>query len=342
MVEHFDADRFAGVVLDESSILKSYTGATRNLLIERFAGTPYRLACTATPAPNDFTELGNHSEFLGALSRVEMLAEFFVHDGGSTQDWRLKGHATLPFWEWVASWGAVVRSPSALGYDDTAYRLPPLCIREHVLKVDHSTAWGAGSLFVSDARTLNDQRAVRRATMEQRCKLIADLVNDSAEPWIVWGELNDECDLLEKLIPDAVQAAGSDELDVKRARLLGFTDGTHRVLVSKSQIAGFGMNWQHCARMAFVGPSHSYEQTYQAIRRCWRFGQTRPVDVHVVCAENEAAVVQNMRRKEADAERLAQETAALVGPAMRAAIGAVERRWNPYNPSTPMELPRWL
>ncbi len=343
MVDSFDPSRFTGIVLDESSIIKAHDGATRNDLLARFSSTPYRLACTATPAPNDFTELGNHSEFLGALSRVEMLAEFFVHDGGSTQDWRLKGHAVTAFWEWVASWGAVVRSPAALGYDDGSYRLPALALRDHVLKVEHTEAHAAGMLFVQDARSLNDQRAVRRATMERRCRLIADLVAaEPSEPWIVWGELNDECDLLEKLIPGAVQVAGSDDLDVKRDRLLGFADGRYRVLVSKPKIAGFGMNWQHCARMAFVGPSHSYEQTYQAIRRCWRFGQTRPVDVHVVCAENERAIVQNLRRKEADADKLAAETQALIGPAMRAAIGATERRWNPYSPTQTMRIPQWL
>jgi hypothetical protein len=343
MLDHFDASEFAGIVLDESSILKTYTGATRNALIERFAATPFRLACTATPAPNDFTELGNHSEFLGALSRVEMLSEFFVHDGGSTQDWRLKGHAVEAFWRWVASWGAVVRTPAALGYPDDGYRLPPLVITDHVLPVDHATAWAAGALFVDDARTLNEQRAIRRATMERRCELIAGLVADEPdEPWLIWCELNDEGDLLEEIIPHAVQVAGSDPIETKRSRLLGFTDGTHRIMVSKCSVAGFGMNWQHCARMAFVGPSHSYEQTYQAIRRCWRFGQTRPVHVHVVCAENERAIVQNLRRKEADAERLAEETQRYIGPAMREAIGAVERRWNPYNPTVPMELPSWL
>jgi superfamily II DNA or RNA helicase len=343
MAEHFDAAAFVGVVLDESSILKSFNGSTRNLLIERFAQTPYRLACTATPAPNDFTELGNHSEFLGALSRVEMLSEFFVHDGGSTQDWRLKGHAVSAFWEWVASWGAVVRTPAALGYPDDAYRLPPLRLHDHVLRVDHTEAWAAGALFVADARSLNEQRAVRRATEDKRVATIARLVAaEPDEPWLVWCELNSEADAIEAAIPGAVQVKGSDDPETKRDRLLGFAAGSIRVLVSKASICGFGMNFQRCARMAFVGPSHSYEQTYQAIRRCWRFGQTRAVDVHVVCAENEQAIVQNMRRKEADAERLAEETQRHIGPAMRAAIGATERRWNPYNPTTRMEVPQWL
>lgn len=343
MVEHFDPAEFVGVVLDESSILKSFNGSTRNLLIERFAATPYRLCCTATPAPNDFTELGNHSEFLGALSRVEMLSEFFVHDGGTTQDWRLKGHAVSAFWEWVASWGAVVRSPAALGYPDDDYRLPPLNLHDHILRLDHSEAWAAGALFVAEVRGLNEQRGVRRSTQDRRVQAIAALV--AAEPeesWIVWCELNAEADAVTAAIPDAVQVSGADDPDVKRDRLLGFAAGSIRVLVSKASICGFGLNFQRCARMAFVGPSHSYEQTYQAIRRCWRFGQTRPVDVHVVCAETEMAIVQNIRRKEADADRLADETQQYIGPAMRAAIGATERRWNQYNPKVSMEVPRWL
>lgn len=342
MIEHFDPSRFVGVVLDESSILKSFTGATRNLIIETFAHTPYRLACTATPAPNDFTELGNHSEFLGVLSRLEMLAEYFTHDGGNTQDWRLKGHAVLAFWTWVASWGAVVRKPSALGYPDDGYNLPPLRFHEHVIKVSHADAWDAGALFVADARTLNDQRAIRRSTMERRVEIVAELANADDRPWLVWCELNDEGDALKDAIAGAVQVRGADEPEVKRDRLLGFADGRYRVLVTKPSIAGFGMNWQHCQSMAFVGPSNSYEQTYQAIRRCWRFGQKHAVDVHIATAENERAILQNLRRKEADADRLAEETQSYVGPAMRAAVGAVERRWNPYNPTIKMEIPSWL
>lgn len=341
MMTAFDPADFAGVVLDESSILKSFTGKTRNLLIERFAATPYRLACTATPAPNDHTELGNHSEFLGGLTRSEMLAEFFVHDGGSTQDWRLKGHAVEPFWRWVVTWGAVVSSPASLGFDGSRFVLPELKVIPHRIGVDHSKAHEDGMLFVDQARTLNDQRRVRRETMDERVARIAELADDG-NPWLVWCEYNAEGDALESAIPDAVQVSGSDSLDEKRSKLLGFSDGTHRVLITKPSIAGFGMNWQHCCRMAFVGPSHSYEQTYQAIRRCWRFGQRNPVEVHIMEAETESMVVQNYMRKERDAEALVAETEALVGPTMRAAISATERRWNPYNPTKTMEIPAWL
>ncbi len=248
ILDHFDVSRFSGVVLDESSILKSYDGATRNELIGAFSGTPYRLACTATPAPNDFTELGNHCEFLGIKSRTEMLSEYFVHDGETTQEWRLKGHAQDVFWRWVCSWGAIVRKPSDLGYDDGAFGLPPLRMHEEVLRVDHSDAWSSGLLFASTALTLGDQRAVRRSTLAKRVEAAARLA-EGTDPVIIWCELNDEGDAIEKAIAGCVQVKGSDSREEKEESLLGFTDGKFRVLVSKSSICGFGMNWQHCNRM---------------------------------------------------------------------------------------------
>ena len=342
-LHNFSTDDFVGIVLDESSILKAYDGKTRNAIIGAFAETPYRLACTATPAPNDFTELGNHSEFLGVRSRVEMLAEYFVHDGGSTQDWRLKGHAVAPFWQWVSSWGALVKTPADLGYEDARFDLPPLEMRSHVLPMDHTEAWTDGELFLADARSLNEQRRVRKATRDRRVQRIVELIEaEPEEPWLVWCEYNAEGDALTKAIPGAVQVQGSDSADTKRDRLLAFTDGQIPVLVTKAKIAGFGMNWQHCARMAFVGPSHSYEQVYQAIRRCWRFGQTRPVEVHVVCAETERAIVENYTRKEDGAARLAAELSALVGPAMRAEMRGHIARWNPHNADSAARWPTWL
>lgn len=341
MLDRFDASRFAGVVLDESSILKAYTGKTRTQIIETFSATPWRLACTATPAPNDFTELGNHAEFLGVKSRVEMLAEYFVHDGGSTQDWRLKGHARDEFWRWVASWGAVVRKPSDLGHDDAAFDLPPMRMHEHVVPVDHSDARAAGLLFLDEARTLSDQRATRRATMGKRVDVCARLA-DGGDPVLVWCELNAEADAIEAAIPGAVQVRGSDSVEDKVDRLLGFADGRYRVLVTKPSIAGFGMNWQHCAKMVFAGVSHSYEQTYQAIRRCWRFGQSRPVDVHVIRAETEGAIVSNLRRKEADAARMADSMAAHVSEILRAEISSARWEHNDYQPAVKMRVPSWL
>jgi superfamily II DNA or RNA helicase len=345
LLHKFDLSRFTGIVLDESSILKSFNGATRNAIIEGSQDIPYRLACTATPAPNDFTELGNHSEFLGVQSRVEMLAEYFVHDGGSTQDWRLKGHAEQAFWRWVCSWGAIVRKPSDLGYDDGAYALPPLTWHEHVVEVDHADYHGDGFLFAPQATTLNAQRATRRATRSERVRRageIAAAIRAEGRPVLVWCELNDEADGVEDIIPGAVQVAGSDDAEVKTERLLGFASGKYQAMVSKSSIAGFGLNWQQCSDMIFVGASHSYEQTYQAIRRCWRFGQTREVNVHVIRAATEQAIVENYRRKETDAARLGAETQKYVSDYVMAGVRGGRREWNLYNPSVPMSVPAWL
>jgi DNA modification methylase/superfamily II DNA or RNA helicase len=301
----FDLSRFAGVVLDESSILKAYDGATRTAIIEGFAATPYKLACTATPAPNDHMELGNHAEFLGTMSRVEMLAMFFVHDGGSTQEWRLKGHARDDFWRWVCSWAVMLRKPSDLGYQDGAFNLPPLSMKPQVIE-----DWTPqeGKLFAVEALTLTDRRDARRRSMGARVEACAALANaDSAEPWIIWCDLNAESQALVKAIPGAVEITGSDDPDTKAARMMAFADGDIRVLVTKPSIAGWGMNWQHCARVAFVGLSDSWEAYYQAIRRCWRFGQAREVECHVITSTAEGAVVANIERKERDAAAMAGE-----------------------------------
>jgi superfamily II DNA or RNA helicase len=303
MLEHFDPAYFHGVVLDESSILKAYDGKTRTAIIEAFQATPYRLACTATPAPNDYMELGNHAEFLGVMSRVEMLSMFFVHDGGETQQWRLKGHAEAEFWKWLASWAVCIRKPSDLGYDDGEFVLPELVMHEITVKVDKPTD---GYLFPVEAATLQERLKERRSTITERVADCAAIVNETGEPFLVWCNLNDESAELKAAIPGAVEVKGADSNEHKEAAMLGFSAGEPRVLVTKPSIAGFGMNWQHCAHMAFVGLSDSYEQFYQAVRRCWRFGQKKPVNVYVITAETEGAVVANIKRKERDAERMAQ------------------------------------
>jgi len=304
---------YAGVVLDESSILKSVDGKTRTALIDAFAATPYRLACTATPAPNDFTELGNHAQFLGVCTRAEMLAEFFVHDGGSTQDWRVKGHARKQFWEWCASWSVVVRKPADLGIEDNQYDLPELRLHEAVVPMPAEFAMAQGTLFTVDAQTLTEQRHVRRQSLEDRCRAVADAVAEHPDDqWLIWCELNDESTAITAMIPDAVEVAGAHNEDIKTARLLGFATGDHRVLVTKPKIAGFGMNWQLCHRMAFVGTTHSYEQWYQAVRRCWRFGQELPVDVLMVRTDADGTVAANLRRKALAADEMAAEMIALV------------------------------
>jgi len=342
MLEHFDPASFAGVVLDESSILKAYDGKTRSLIIAAFNRTPYRLACTATPAPNDFTELGNHSEFLGIRTRTEMLAEYFVHDGGSTTDWRLKGHAQSIFWRWVCSWACMIRKPSDLGYSDEGFTLPPLRFREHIIEIGHEDAWKEGMLFAPEVKTLADQRATRRMTLDQRIEAIARVANETAGPVLVWCELNAESEGVAAAIPGAVEVAGSDSNDVKADRLLGFAEGRYRVLVTKPSIAGFGMNWQHCATVVFAGSSHSYEQTYQAVRRCWRFGQKSPVDVHFIRTDTEGPIAQNMKRKEADAARMASEMVVFMAEIQRAEIAGTKRMLNDYRPSVRMEVPSWM
>jgi hypothetical protein len=332
-----------GVVLDESSILKDYTSATRTLLIETFAATGFKLACTATPAPNDFTEMGNHAEFLGVLTRVEMLATWFVHDGGSTQDWRLKGHAIADFYQWVCSWAVMLRRPSDLGYDDGAFALPALEMNEHVVASSLAEAHATGKLFVEPAKSLDEQRKARRASLASRVAKAAEIVNaEPDEPWLVWCELNDEGDALTEAITDAVQIAGSDNASDKEHLMLGFCHVAPRIIVTKPSIAGYGMNWQHCARIIFVGVSHSFEQFYQAVRRCWRFGQKRPVKVHVITSEAEGAVVASLKRKESDARRLGDEMVKHMADITRASIRGAVREATPYEPRIEMRVPHWL
>jgi DNA modification methylase len=304
MLDHFDASFFTGIVLDESSILKSFTGKIRNQIIELFQHTPFRLACTATPAPNDYMELGNHAEFLGVMNRTEMLAMYFIHDGSETSKWRLKGHGEEPFWKWICTWAMNVRKPSDLGYNDDSFTLPPMEIHSHVVKVGQAPE---GFLFPVEALTLSERQAERRSTTSIRSEECAALVAEYPDDqWLIWCNLNDESAQLTAMIPGAVEVKGADSIEHKEKSLLGFADGTIRVMVSKPKIAGLGMNFQGCHKMAFVGLSDSYEQFYQAARRCWRFGQKHAVDIHVITAETEGAVVRNIQRKEEDAMRMAE------------------------------------
>jgi hypothetical protein len=327
-LDNFDLSRFHGVVLDESSILKAHDGKTRNALIEAFQKTPFRLCCTATPAPNDHMELGNHAEFLGTMSRVEMLSMFFVHDGGDTSKWRLKGHAKSEFWRWLASWAVMIRKPSDLGYDDRGFVLPDLLLHQHTVQVDEPTG---DCLFAMEAQTLQERLQARRATIEDRVSKAAEIVNATDEQFLVWCNLNDESAMLAKTINGAVEVKGSDSPEHKEQAMMDFTHGKIRVLVSKPSIAGFGMNWQHCRNMAFVGLSDSYEQYYQAVRRCWRFGQKNKVNVHIITAETEGAVVSNIRRKEQDAITMAESMVEHMHEINAAAIhGSTVREKSPY------------
>lgn len=298
LLHKFNLHRFGSVVLDESSILKSFTGKYRTQIIESTARTPYRLACTATPAPNDYMELGNHAEFLGVVTRSEMLSMFFINDTSDVGTWRLKGHAQAEFWKWLCSWSVMIGKPSDIGFKDDGFILPPLNVLEHTVEYGKPLP---GRLFLDPAQTLSERREARKATIKQRCEKVAEMVNNSRDPWLVWCGLNAEGELLTKLIDGAVEVKGADDNDHKESSLIGFANGDIRVLVSKTKIAGFGLNFQRCNNMAFCGLSDSYESYYQAIRRCWRFGQDKIVNVHIVTSDMEQNVVENIRRKENDA-----------------------------------------
>lgn len=306
MIEHFaagiESGYFDGIVLDESSIIKNQDGKTRRRLTELCAKVPYRLSCTATPAPNDYMELGTQAEFLGVMKHVEMLAMFFIRNGkirldapSGTSEWRLKGHAKIRFWEWLAQWACFIKKPSDLGFSDEGFDLPPLVMEEIVIQTGKPVGV-----------TMTERLRARRESIDERVARTAALVNASREPFIVWCNLNEESSKLAAAIPDAVEIRGSDKIEVKEARILAFTEGRARVIITKPSITGYGLNWQHCWQMAVVGLSDSYEDLYQAIRRCFRFGQKRSVRVVMVSADAEGAVLENIKRKEAQAKEMSE------------------------------------
>lgn len=335
----FEPEAFDAIVLDESSCLKAEDSKTRATILSAFRHAAYRLAATATPAPNNTTELGQHSEFVGAMSAQEMGATFFVHDGGSTQNWRLKEHARLPFWRFVASWACLVRKPSDLGYSDDGYILPPLQVHEHVVEVNRAPE---GFLFAAEAESLLDRIRERSHTAPERAEACAAIVNASEEQWIVWCHLNAESHMLHRLIPGSVEVEGKDSPEFKEAAAADFAAGKARVMISKSAIFGWGLNWQHCANVAFVGISDSWESYYQAVRRCWRFGQRRPVNVHVVYARTEGPVMANLKRKEGDALKMAEELAADAAALVSESVKGLERTTLDYRPKARMVVPQWL
>lgn len=340
-IEHFNLSEFGGVVLDESSILKSTDGKYRTRLIAECARIPFRLAATATPAPNDFMELGNHAEFMGVCSYTDMLARFFVHDGGDTQQWRLKGWAEDRFWQWMASWSVMLRKPSDLGYPDDGYDLPPLIYHNHTAEVEYGPSIETGTLFPMEARTLQERLSARRDSVEDRVALAAQ-ITPSDRPFAWWCNLNSEADALAKAIPGAVNLSGSDKDDEKRRKLLDFKAGRIRVLITKPLIAGFGMNFQHCADTGFVGLNDSFEQVYQAVRRFWRFGQTKPVNCHFISAETEGAVIANIRRKEADADHMAERMVSHMADISSAEVRGMARDVADYTPTAAIKIPSWI
>lgn len=339
----FDGRAWAGVVLDESSILKAYTGATKQALVQAFQRTPYRLACTATPAPNDYLELGNHAEFLGVMASHEMLMRWFINDSMKAGGYRLKGHAESDFWAWVTSWAACVSRPSDLGYPDDGYDLPALEVRQHLVSVDPAAAHAKGMLF--DITKQSATRIWRRkaTSVADRADAAAALVaQEPDEPWIVWCDTNAESSALVARLPaDAtVEVRGSESPEAKEAKLRAFSEGRARIIVTKSAIAGFGLNWQHCARQCFVGLTYSFESFYQALRRSYRFGQRRPVIAHLIVAEGEADILATIQAKQ-QAHRAMQ---AKLSAAQRVTglLATRDSGLRAYDAPTPMQLPAWL
>lgn len=340
-LDHFDVADFGAVILDESSILKSQTGHYRTELIRLCATIPYRLAATATPAPNDFMELGNHAEFVGVMSYKDMLATFFTHDGSETQQWRLKGHAEQEFWKWMASWAVMLRKPSDLGYANDGYDLPPLNTHQHIVAADYAPSADMGTLFPMQANTMQERLAARRGTIADRVAKAAS-ITPADRPFVWWCNLNAESEALTRAIPGAVETKGSDSDDVQERKIMDFVEGRIRVLVSKPSVCGFGMNFQHCADTGFVGLNDSFEQVFQAVRRFWRFGQTKPVNVHFIASEIEGAVVANLKRKEADADRMAAAMVLHMADLSSAAVRGVTRDQGNYQPTQTMKVPQWL
>lgn len=346
-LDRFDVSRFGGVILDESSIIKSFAGVTTRKLIDVFSKTPFRLACTATPAPNDHTELGTHAEFFGVMRRDEMLPIWFINDTANTGNWRIKGHAVENFWEWVASWARCVSLPSDIGYSDDGFILPDLVVRHHEVAADRfvdrgEEKDGQSRLFRIPDTSATSIHKEKRLTIKDRADMVAGIVSaERNEPWIIWVDTDYEADAIMPLLHDAgidaVEVRGSDKREAKESSLVQFTEGRIPVILTKPSIAGYGLNWQHCARQCFAGISFSYENYYQAIRRCWRFGQSCPVNVHVVCADTERSMWNVVARKAGDHDAMKKSMVA----AMRRSMSARKSRVS-YSAQKEGAFPAWL
>lgn len=334
---HKVKDQFKGIALDESSILKGMDGRRRKEITEFAKSIPYRLSCTATPSPNDFMELGTQAEFLGIMSQTEMLAMFFVNDMSDTGKWRLMKHGAAKFFQWLATWAVVIRNPRDLGFDGSSHDLPELIMHEHIIETTPD-----GALFVEPAQGLQERNKARKDSVDARVARAAEIANSIDSEVLVWCNLNDESEKLTAAIDNAVEVSGSSKPEHKEKTLLGFADGNVKCLVSKPKIAGFGMNWQNCNHMIFVGLSDSFEAFYQAVRRCWRFGQTKPVHVHVISADTEGAVVENIRRKNLQHEDLSAKMVDHMKTMMEKEIFNAATEKSEYNPTTKIKLPNFL
>lgn len=342
MLKHFDVSSFVGVALDESSLLKNFNGKTKQELCNAFLDTPYKLCCTATPAPNDYLELGNHSQFLGVMDSNEMISRWFINDQMNTGNYRLKKHAEKDYWRWVTSWAACISKPGDIGFSNEGYDLPMLDLIEHVVSVDHSRAFAEGKMFVDGTQSATSMWAEKKATLKDRCNKAIEIVNNAPdEVWCVWCETNDEADYLKKRLPQAVEVRGSDLPRHKETRLNAFSDGDSRLIITKPDIAGLGLNWQHCHNTVFVGLTYSFEKLYQALRRFYRFGQQNQVNAHLVVAESEGNVMRRLTEKQAAFREMqaAMNTAmhenGLFNP-------DVKRELTAYNPTKKIFIPNWL
>lgn len=340
MLEKFDASTFGAIVLDESSILKSHDSKTRQLICDTFEMTPYRLSCTATPSPNDYIELGNQAQFLGIMSQVEMLATFFTHDGGDTSKWRLKNHGIVRFWEWMSMWSICIRNPFDLGFDGARYILPSLNLHEHIVSGGELTE---GNLFPVVAQSLTERRQAKKNSMADRMDKVMEIVGDSSEPWIIWCHLNSEQEQLERIFGDrAFSVYGSLPFQEKERRIWAWMHGERPIIISKQSIMGFGINAQFCSKMVFAGMDDSFESYYQAVRRCYRFGQKKEVDVHLIVADTEGAVRANIERKQHQANGMANEMVKYMRELTKQTIKGATKGTETYNPIMPIIIPSWV
>lgn len=335
----FDTRVFDAVVCDEISCIKGVGSKLKDQLFTAFRDTRYKLGCSATLAPNDYMELGNQAEFLGVMTRSEMLSMFFVHDGGDTAKWRLRGHAEEEFWKWLGTFIVMLRKPSDLGYPDDGFILPPLNIIDTVVENDLKEA---GYLFPREASTLAERRNARRSSIGRRVEVAAEEVNKSSDPWLLWCDLNDESKALAREIKDSVEVTGSDPLEKKEEAMLGFSSGLIKRLISKPSICGFGLNWQHCHEISFVGLSDSFEMIYQAIARCRRFGQKHRVNARFITSELEGNVVSNIRRKWAANDVLMDSMVRHVADITSSSVRGSSRVSIDYKPEKRMKLPSWI
>lgn len=324
---------FDGVVLDESSVIKHRDSKTRNYIIDLFKDIPYKLSATATPSPNDYMELGNQAEFLGVMSMSEMLSMFFIHDSGETSKWRLKGHGGKVFWQWMAHWAVMMEKPSDIGFSDDGFEKPSLIITEEVVQSEFK---------IEDNSSLQGRNEARKLSTGERVKRASEIMNESDEQWVVWCHLNDESNLLKNSINGSIEVKGSDKPEHKRSRIVGFQEGEHRVMVTKPSIAGFGLNWQHCKNMVFVGLNDSFEEYYQAIRRCWRFGQKNEVRCHIITSSLEGPVRDNLLEKEARASEMKRAMIAQMKDFTTKEVHALKVEKTEYFPDVEMILPDFL